>query len=448
MKVIKARTGKILAVVAGSGLFAALLWAYSTGPDPRHTGAPGDDPLACTTAGCHTGTFVNKGGGSVAVNFPNGPTYTPGVQQTFTIVITDSRANAYGFQMTARLDSNLTNGQAGDFTPDNHQIVICDNSALKPCPANDPVQFIEHNSPYTTNTIQVQWTPPTTNVGNVHIYVAANAASGTLATQPLGDHIYTANYALTPACTNSTPTLAAGGIISAHDFNQNAGLASGTWLEIYGTNLSCLSGDWSSSFNGPNAPTTLNGVTVTIDGIKAYIDYVSSGQVNVEAPDDPNTGAGIPIVVANSAGSSNTVMMQKNAIAPALLSPASFNTQGHQWVAAQHHNGTYVGKSGLVSGSTFTPAKVGEIITIYGIGFGPPTQAGMMASGQTTLQATPNFRFGQTPATLQYAGLSPGSVGLYQFNVSVPNVSPGDMPLNVDVGGVTLNQSLYITVGP
>ena len=441
---MKAKT-KHAAVLGGIAAGAAFLWARSAGPDPRHTGAPGDDPAACTSAGCHVGTRLNGGGGNVVVNFPNGLTYTPGSQQTFTIVVTDSAARVYGFQMTARLESDLSNGQAGDFTPDSHQIVICDTNNFKPCPANDPVQFVEHNSPYATNTIQVRWTAPQTNVGNVHIYVAANAANGN--GNELGDHIYTASYALNPACTNSTPTIAAGGIISAHDFNQNAGLASGTWLEIYGTNLSCASGDWSKSFDGSNAPTSLNGVSVTIDGIKAYMNYVSSGQVNVQAPDDPNTGAGIPIVVINSAGSSNTINVQKTAIAPALLAPVNFNTQGHQWVTAQHLDGTYVGKPGLVSGVTFAPAKAGDTITIYGIGFGPPTQAGLIASGQTTLINPPNFRFGQTPATLQYAGLSPGSVGLYQFNVVVPNVGPGDMPLNVDVGGVSLNQNLYITVG-
>ena len=91
------------------------------------------------------------------------------------------------------------------------------------------------------------------------------------------------------------------------------------------------------------------------------------------------------------------------------------------------------------------------LIIIYGIGFGPvtpPTPAGAIPSGSTTLVNKPHFRFGETPATLQYYGLSGCCVGLYQFNVVVPNVSPGDMPLNMDVGGVTLSQNLFIRVGP
>src|SRR5512140_1921964 len=110
------KRSKFARAIVSIALPALLLYAYSGGPDVRHTAAPGDDPLACTTSGCHTGTALNGGGGSVAVNFPNGLTYTPGVPQTLAIVITDARARLYGFQMTARLESDLAKGQAGDFT--------------------------------------------------------------------------------------------------------------------------------------------------------------------------------------------------------------------------------------------------------------------------------------------------------------------------------------------
>jgi uncharacterized protein (TIGR03437 family) len=427
-----------------------MIFAYATGPDPRHTAAPGDDPQACATSGCHTGTALNGGGGNVVVNFSNGMTYTPGAQQTFNIAITDSRARVYGFQMTARLESNLSSGQAGDFTAGSQQIVLCDTGSLKGsrgCPANAQVQFIEHSSPFRTNTISVQWTAPSSNVGNVHIYLAANAANGDGTNQ--GDHIYTANYVLTPQSTTSNPpTIAA--VVSASAFNQNAGLASGTWLEIYGTNLSTTTRGWTGSdFKGSNAPTSLDGVSVTIDGVPAYLDFVSPGQVNVQAPDDPNTGAGVQVVVTNAAGQSNGFSVQKNAIAPAVLAPPSFNTQGHQWIVALHSDQSYVGKTGLISGLNFRPAKVGETIVIYGIGFGPvtpSTPAGVIATQATSLQTQPNFRFGQTPATLAYSGLVPNFVGLYQFNVTVPNVGAGDMPLNIEVGGVPLTQNCYVTV--
>ena len=448
MRVVVRNKHRVIAIGSGLLICAAIIHAHKDGPDPRRTGAPGDQ--TCATADCHGGT-PNTDGGNVVVNFQNGPTYTPGVQQTFTIVITDSKAKDYGFQMTARLESNLTNGQAGDFTAGSQQIVICDDARFKTsrgCLPGAEVQFIEHSTPLSSNTINVRWTPPLTNAGNVHIYVAANAGNGNL--EVTGDHIYTASYVLTPGCTDTTPAITA--VQSAGAFDATAGLASGTWLEIYGTNLSCLTRGWAGSdFSGNNAPTSLNRVGVTVDGIPAFVDYVSSGQVNVQAPEDPNLGAGIRVVLTNSAGSSNAMTMQKSAIAPALLAPPSFNTQGHQWVVAQHVDQTYVGKVGLIPGLPFRPAKVGDTITIYGIGFGPvtpATPAGTIATQQNSLQNKPNFRFGQTLAEVTYYGLAPGFVGLYQFNIKVPTgVSPADMPLNVDVGGVTLSQNLFITVG-
>jgi len=424
---------------------AILLLAYSTGPEPRHTAAPGDDPLACTTAGCHTGTALNGGGGSVTVDFPDGTSYTPGATKTFNITISDPKGRVYGFQMSARLDSNPSNGQAGDFTSGIQQIVICDDSNLKGplgCPANNPVQFIEHSRPFTANTISVQWKAPATNVGNIHIYVAGNAANND--GNDTGDHIYTASYLLTPA---GPPTITS--LNSAADFSATAGLASGTWLEIYGSNLSDSTRLWAGSdFDGIKAPTSLENVTVTINGIQAFIDYVSPTQVNVQAPADTAVGDAIPIVLTNKSGKS-TITMAKKQIAPAVLAPASFNVGGKQYVVAQFSDQTFVGKTGLIAGLPFRPAAAGDVITIYAIGCGPVSQnvlPGEIAQGVTTLLSPLNFKFNGVAGTLSYAGLAPGQVGLYQFNVKVPTGVSGDVPLQIDASGAPIGQTLFITV--
>ena len=411
---------------------------------------PGDSQQAC--AECHTGTALNAGGGNVAVNFAGGQTYAPGVQQTFTIVITDSKARIYGFQMTARLESNLSGGQAPATSPPTQRSNSSSATTLRSrvrsaVPGDAPVQFIEHSHPYNSNTITVLWTAPATNVGNVHLYVAANAANGD--GNFTGDHIYTADYILTPQSAASPPTISS--VVSASGFNANAGLASGTWLEIYGDKLSATTRSWTGDdFMGNNAPTSLENVHVTVGGIPAFVDFVSPGQVNVQAPDDSKTGAGFEVVLTNSSGSSNAISLQKNAVAPALLAPTSFNVQGQQWLVAQFADQTYAGKPGLVSGLNFRIPKPGDVLIVYGIGFGavtPPTPAGVIATVATALENPPSIRFGDVPATLAYAGLAPGYVGLYQFNVVVPAVTPGDMPFNVDVGGVSLNQNLTVTVG-
>src|SRR5207302_806050 len=111
-----------------------------------------------------------------------------------------SKAKVYGFQATARPDSDSSKGQAGDFTAGTQQQVICDNGRTKGasgCAAGSPVQFIEHNRPFGTNLINVTWTAPSSDVGPVTIYVAANAANGN--NDDTGDHIYTAKLQLTPS---------------------------------------------------------------------------------------------------------------------------------------------------------------------------------------------------------------------------------------------------------
>jgi len=66
---------------------------------------------------------------------------------------------------------------------------------------------------------------------------------------------------------------------------------------------------------------------------------------------------------------------------------------------------------------------------LWGIGFGsvtPNTPAGQLVPQLNTLAAPLHLLFGQTEAALQYDGLEPNAVGLYQFNVVVPNVAASD----------------------
>ena len=55
--------------------------------------------------------------------------------------------------------------------------------------------------------------------------------------------------------------------------------------------------------------------------------------------------------------------------------------------------------------------------------------------------------FGDTPAVMTYAGLAPGTLGLYQFNVVVPNVTGTAVPLRFQLNGTPGQQSLYTAVG-
>jgi uncharacterized protein (TIGR03437 family) len=364
--------------------------------------------------------------------------------------------------MTARLESNLANAQAGDFTAGANQIVLCDDGSVKAsgksCPSAAPVQFIEHafpaSSQVSTTSYSFSWTPPATNVGPVHFYVAGNAVNGDLKADG-NDHTYTASYVLTPAAPCSNPTIT--NVISAGAYGQLTNFAAGSWLEVYGSNLAQNANyiQWQSSdFNGPNAPTSLGGSSVSINGNKGFVSLVSNSQINVLAPADSSTGQ-VNIVVNGCSGTSGAFKMQKDALAPGILAPASFQSNGKQYLVAFHADGTYVGNPGLLAGFTFSPAKPGEALVTYGIGFGdakkrsdgtaiPP---GMLVSEANDIVSPVTFAFGSTPATLQYKGLAPTYTGLYQFNVVVPTtLADGDYQINVTLNGVALGQKPFLTV--
>src|SRR5437764_9498045 len=100
-----ARIGKAVFVGAMLSLVSGLALAHIEGPDPRVTGAPGDEPRACTA--CHFGSDLNSGPGSVAIILPNGNTYTPGVKQHIQVSVSEASQRRWGFQITARQASDL-----------------------------------------------------------------------------------------------------------------------------------------------------------------------------------------------------------------------------------------------------------------------------------------------------------------------------------------------------
>jgi uncharacterized protein (TIGR03437 family) len=137
---------------------------------------------------------------------------------------------------------------------------------------------------------------------------------------------------------------------------------------------------------------------------------------------------------------------------PGLLAPPSFIIGGKHYVVAQFADGTYVLPANAIPGVTSRPAKPGETIVIYGIGFGPVpgVQAGQIAPPTSAIGTAPQFFFGPAPAAqpLPYAGLAGGFVGLYQFNIVVPNVAANDAtPFSFTLFGTQGAQTLFTAVG-
>ena len=249
------------------------------------------------------------------------------------------------------------------------------------------------------------------------------------------------------------PTVNANGVITAGSFGASATVAAGSWIEIYGQNLASTTRTWGTAdFTGSNAPTSLSGTSVTIGDQSAFVAYVSGTQVNVQVPSGLAAGTQ-PLVVKTASGSTAAYNLTIGT-APGIYAPAILNIGGKQYAGALLANSsTWVLPTGAVSGLTSQPASPGQTITLYGVGFGgvtPTVPAGQLvgASELTSLTQPVQILFGNTPATISYQGLAPGLVGLYQFNVVVPDVpAAGAVPLTFMQGGFTLPQTLYTAVG-
>ena len=251
-----------------------------------------------------------------------------------------------------------------------------------------------------------------------------------------------------------SPTITS--VESASGFGGFSAVAPGSWVEIYGSNLAPVTREWAGSdFTGNNAPTSLGGVQVLIGGQQAFVEYIatSPGQINVQLPSTVPTGGPLPLTVMNGTATSNAVNVTVNTVEPGLLAPSSFLIGGKQYVVALlPDGGTYILPTGAISGVASRPARPGDTITLYGIGFGsvtPPIPAGQIvpATPQNQLAQSLQIMFGQTPGQLTYDGLAPSFVGLYQFNVVVPQVPDNLLtPLTFNLGGVAGTQTLYIAV--
>jgi uncharacterized protein (TIGR03437 family) len=260
-----------------------------------------------------------------------------------------------------------------------------------------------------------------------------------------------AQYTASGAAVGPPPAISTGGIISADAFGAFTAAAPGSWIEIYGTNLAADSRSWTGAdFNGNDAPTLLDGTSVTVGGQPAFVDYISPGQVNAQVPSN-TSGGSQRVIVTTVAGESAALTVTVNAEEPGLLAPPSFDINGTQYVVALFPDGTtYVLPPSSISGVTSRRAQPGDVITLYGVGFGsvtPSTPAGQTVQELNTLAAPFQILLGQVEATLQYDGLAPGAVGLYQFNLVVPNVTASDaVPVTFTLAGVEGTQTLYIAV--
>jgi uncharacterized protein (TIGR03437 family) len=156
-------------------------------------------------------------------------------------------------------------------------------------------------------------------------------------------------------------------------------------------------------------------------------------------PEDVKPGLAT-VIVKNGSSTSNAVAVA----IPAGASPGIFIYGQNRAVA--------VNQDGSVNSPT-APAHVGDVMVAYFTGGGPVQAAGQLVTGARTPQGlspvsgTQSVKVGTVDAAIAYMGLTPGSIGLYQVNFTVPQVAKGDRPLVIAIGGQSSNAPLMAVAG-
>ncbi len=221
-------------------------------------------------------------------------------------------------------------------------------------------------------------------------------------------------------------------------------VASGSFVSIYGSNFTPLAyDDWSKSITNGRLPTELDGISVSIAGKPAYIYVITPGQINVQAPDVGN-GSAVKVIVTTAAGASVPFYVNTQ-----LYSPAFFPWPGNQPVAT-HADYSWAAKNGTFPGTNTVPAKPGEVIVLWGTGFGPTTPP-VPAGYEPTVQAPPteapvSVTLGGNPVQVLAAVLS-SYVAEYQIAIQIPaSMAEGNYAVVASVNGAHSPPNTFLTV--
>lgn len=237
------------------------------------------------------------------------------------------------------------------------------------------------------------------------------------------------------------PVINQGGVVNAASFETGEGLAPGSYISIFGSSLS----EAFRTFNTPYLPLSLAGVSVSFDSqgtsLPGRLHFVSSGQVNVQVPWELMGRNSVQVKVSTgplTESSLLTVPLKNHS--PAMFEIADPGGSGR--VVAAALDGGF-----QVIGST-NPARRGQVVQLFVNGLGPvdntpPSGEITPASPLARTLETPTVTIGGWDSSVQFSGLAPFNVGLYQVNAEVPTgLSPGLYEVVITIGGVQSKSAL------
>jgi len=245
--------------------------------------------------------------------------------------------------------------------------------------------------------------------------------------------------------------LRTGTVVNAATYQGSVPIGQGALATLFGGNLAS---DKAAAGAVPWPGALLNRQIVVNDEIVAPLYFAGPGQVNFQMPSNAPLGSARIAVRLADTGE----LVAGGPVVIAAASPGLFtsNQGGSGQAVALNQDGTINAPN--------NPAAAGSTVVLYGTGqgqvspavadgTGAPTSplaqtvAVPTSSGTTCLNTQPSMCVvvGSTGfGGVQYSGLAPGFVGLWQINVTIPAGTPGgNVPVRVVING---RPSITVTV--
>lgn len=241
------------------------------------------------------------------------------------------------------------------------------------------------------------------------------------------------------------PSYSAASIVNASNFTAGP-FAPNSVISIFGDGLArsehkLVDGDLTLCPSSPGRclPVELNYVRVYVQDQPVPLLYVAPGQINFVMPGIENPGVvRVRVIVEGLTGPEITVTLLPAApeLFPLPTAPA--------YCIAEAADGTLL--------TADAPAHANDIVVIYVTGLGqtspnPALTVIPIAAAQMTALASLKVSLNGTaldPVRIKYAGLTPGSAGLYQINVVLPDGTGPDPEIVVSAGSATPQTGLKL----
>jgi uncharacterized protein (TIGR03437 family) len=188
-------------------------------------------------------------------------------------------------------------------------------------------------------------------------------------------------------------------------------------------------------------PTALADSCLTVNGVPVPMLFVSNGQINGQLPF--NVDGNATMTLRTPGGISDNFNFSILQAAPSIFRTGSAGSNTGLATITRGDNGELV--------TPTNPLHPGDTAVIYATGLGrtsPPIDSGTPAPSDPLPAAviSPTVTLGGAPMAVDYAGLVPGSVGLYQINVVVPRAAPTglEIPLVVNQGGSSTSLAVRV----